>query len=498
MKQKAFEAKANLNCESQPLHTLLEGDESSTEYHTVAQHVESCSNCLHRLEHLVADRHHWVLVGQLLREVSSDAEHETRENPDSNDKASSAIDRRTLEHVRGVLDAPKHPEMLGRLGRYDIESVVGRGGMGIVLRAFDSELHRPVAIKILASHLTHSGPARQRFARESRAAAAVVHEHVVAIHDVHTDGDTPYLVMQFVAGESLQTRVERQGPLSAKEILRIGMQAAAGLQAAHDQGVIHRDIKPANILLEPGIERALLTDFGLARTVDEVSLTQTGIIAGSPHYMSPEQAQGKASDARSDIFSLGLVLYYMATGHPPFRAEQAMGVLNRLCNEPHRPVWESHPEVPDALSEIIDRCLEKKASKRYASAAELQEALSRLLARLQHRPLRTNSSLLRQLRRYRIRLAATLATFVLLALFVTIAEWIRMPGDHSKASPTPGYKNDKQLTAQDLLLSYGDEVWRQANPDEQANWDRQSTRMSIKKELRLTLMTETSVTCLFI
>ncbi len=237
-----------------------------------------------------------------------------------------------------LLGSPNHPEMLGRLGRYDIEKVIGSGGMGIVLKAHDSELNRPIAIKVLAPHLSHVGAARERFAREGRAAAAVVHEHVVAIYNVEADGTLPFLIMQYVSGRSLQTRVDEDGPLGIEEILRIGMQAAAGLAAAHTQGLVHRDVKPSNILLEDTVERAVLTDFGLARAMDDMSLTQTGIIAGTPHYMSPEQATGQAINARSDLFSLGAVLYFMATGHPPFRASAALAVLHRICREKHRPV----------------------------------------------------------------------------------------------------------------------------------------------------------------
>ena len=273
--------------------------------------------------------------------------------------------------------------MLGRLGRYEIERVIGSGGMGVVLKAHDTELNRPVAIKVLASYLAHSGAARQRFAREGRAAAAVVHEHVVAIHNVETQADMPYLVMQFVQGQSLQTRVDQHGPLSVKEILRIAVQSADGLSAAHAQGVVHRDVKPSNIMLENDVERALLTDFGLARAADDATVTRSGVIAVTPHYMSPEQASGGIVDERSDLFSLGALLYFMATGHPPFRAERALAVLNRICNDRHRSVWEVNPDIPDELSAIIDRLLHKKPHKRFASAAQTREVLLSLLEKLQ-------------------------------------------------------------------------------------------------------------------
>ena len=183
---------------------------------------------------------------------------------------------------------------LGRLGDYEIVEVIGRGGMGIVLKGHQRELNRYVAVKVLAPHLALSAAARKRFAKEAQAAAAaVVHPHVMAIHAVAANAKLPYLVMPFVACESLQQRLDRNGPLDVKDVLRIGLQAASGLAAAHAQGLVHRDVKPANILLETSVERVMLIDFGLAHAVDDATLTRTGIIAGTPQYMSPEQANGE-------------------------------------------------------------------------------------------------------------------------------------------------------------------------------------------------------------
>jgi len=196
------------------------------------------------------------------------------------------------------LEPSNEPNVLGRLGGYDILAIIGRGGMGVVLKGFDRELKRCVPIKVLSPQLAHSSLAKKRFAREAQAAAAVVHPNVLAIHQVQPGGRLPFLVMPLVAGESLAQRLTAQGTLELKEILRIGMQAAAGLAAAHEQGLVHRDVKPANILLEKGIERAVLTDFGLARAADDVALTRWGIIAGTPQYMSPEQARGEPLDGR--------------------------------------------------------------------------------------------------------------------------------------------------------------------------------------------------------
>jgi len=216
--------------------------------------------------------------------------------------------------------------------------------MGVVLKGFDDELNRYVAVKVLAPYYASSAAARKRFAREARAAAAVVHQHVVAIHAVDADAKLPYLVMPWVACESLQERIDQQGPLDIKDILRIGLQAAWGLSAAHAQGLIHRDVKPANILLEKGVDRVFLTDFGLARAIDDATLTHSGVIAGTPQYMSPEQAKGESIDHRSDLFSLGSVLYEMSTGRPPYRAETTMGIIRRVCDSTARPPREVNPD----------------------------------------------------------------------------------------------------------------------------------------------------------
>jgi WD40 repeat protein len=285
--------------------------------------------------------------------------------------------------VLPFLAPPKAPGSLGRLGHYEAMDVVGKGGMGVVLRAFDEKLHRVVAIKVLAAHLSNSATARQRFVREARAAAAVSHENVIAIHAVEDDGPVPFIVMQFVSGQTLQQKLDRTGPPPLREVLRIGLQIAEGLAAAHKQGLIHRDIKPANILLENGIERVRITDFGLARATDDASLTQSGMIAGTPQYMSPEQAECKPVDQRSDLFSLGGVLYTLCTGHAPFRGPSTIAVLKRVCEETPPPIRELNPEVPAWLETLIARLHAKEPAKRFQNAAEVARLLTTQLAQLQ-------------------------------------------------------------------------------------------------------------------
>jgi eukaryotic-like serine/threonine-protein kinase len=362
---------------------LLLSDEEGKHVSSAVAHLDGCESCQSQLTALASGPEFWSDARALLS-----GEQAPRWEPDMSQSLTlnsemTASRLRADDEVLKLLASPNHPEMLGRLGRYDIEKVIGSGGMGIVLKAHDSELNRPIAIKVLAPHLSNVGAARERFAREGRAAAAVVHEHVVAIYNVEADGALPFLIMQYVAGRSLQSRVDADGPLGVEEILRIGMQGAAGLAAAHAQGLVHRDVKPSNILLEDTVERAVLTDFGLARAMDDMSLTQTGIIAGTPHYMSPEQATGGSIDARSDLFSLGGVLYFMATGHPPFRASAALAVLHRICRDRHRPVRHVNKDVPDELADLIDRLLEKKPGRRPVSAESVRDELASLLSHVQ-------------------------------------------------------------------------------------------------------------------
>jgi serine/threonine protein kinase len=275
------------------------------------------------------------------------------------------------------------PESLGRLGPYVITEVIGRGGMGVVLKARDTKLNRVVAIKVMAPELASNPTARKRFQREAHAAAAVVHQHIVTIHAVDEDR-LPYLVMECIIGQSLKEKIDREGHLKLIEILRIGQQVASGLAAAHAHGLMHRDVKPANILLENGVERVRITDFGLARAIDDVGITRTGEVAGTPEYMSPEQALGQPVDQRSDLFSLGSVLYAMCTGRSPFRADSTVAALRRVCDDTPRPIREVNPEIPGWLVAFVDRLLAKKPDDRFQTAAEVAALLGQHLAELQH------------------------------------------------------------------------------------------------------------------
>ena len=371
-----------IKCDDAALAALLNTCDDVDEHDSdVALHVESCEYCQSRLSELAADAEHWDAVSQWLSpgDVTSEIYAESLDARERWKRPTAW----TEAMAKSLLSAASHPEMLGRIGRYDVERLIGSGGMGVVFKAYDTELNRPVAVKLLAPFLASSGTARTRFAREARAAAAVVDDHVVPIHNVETDSEHPFLVMKYIGGGSLQQRLDREGPLEVCEVLRIGMQTAKGLAAAHAQGLIHRDVKPSNILLDEGVERALLTDFGLARAEDDACLTRSGFHPGTPHYMSPEQVRGEAIDGRSDLFGLGCVLYALSTGYPPFRAETSYAVLRRITDTEPRPIRETNPDVPSWLEQIVMKLLAKSRADRFDSAADVAELLEDCLAHVQ-------------------------------------------------------------------------------------------------------------------
>lgn len=293
---------------------------------------------------------------------------------------------------------------IGRLGPYRILNVLGRGGMGIVFRAEDPSLKRIVALKAMLPSLTSDPKDKKRFLREAQTAASISHDHIVTIHQVGEDRGAPYLAMEFLHGEPLDMRLKREGKLPVADVLRIGREVAEGLAVAHDAGLIHRDIKPANIWLEKredrrrmkddksGIDRSGLSassgisnpasfrvkilDFGLARsTEDQSGLTQVGAIVGTPAYMAPEQANGEKVDQRCDLFSLGCVLYAMATGRPAFKGKDTLSTLIAVAMEDVTPPCDLSPDLPRELSDLIVRLLAKDRKQRPQDAYEVVTAI---------------------------------------------------------------------------------------------------------------------------
>ncbi len=296
------------------------------------------------------------------------------ENPDDT-RAMPGQSEEIDDEPLHFLAPSSRPDSLGKIGQYEVLEVLGKGGFGIVFRAFDDKLQRVVAVKVMAPSLATTSPARKRFLREARSSAAVRHENVVQVHAVE-EQPLPHLVMEFVPGETLQQRLDRTGPLDTAEVLKIGRQIAEGLAAAHATGLIHRDIKPSNILVDGGANPVVkITDFGLARAADDASLTRSGVVAGTPMYMAPEQAKGEPLDHRADLFSLGSVLYVLASGRPPFRASSTLAVLKRVADDAPRPIREIIPEVPEWLCRIIEKLHAKDPEQRYQKSREVADTL---------------------------------------------------------------------------------------------------------------------------
>lgn len=363
------------------LRSYLQSEALDSIESQVERHLEECNQCRGRLRELADVDAWWSEAESMLADYASSVDDVSGGVTEitSSPKRSSGIDAH-LSHWMGPTD---DPTKMGRIGPYEVIGIVGYGGAGAVLRAHDSRLNRPVAIKALLPALAHNPMARRRFERESRAVAAITHQNVVPIYAVDTYNDHPYIAMYYVGGQSLQQRLDRVGPLQVAEIARIAAQIALALAAAHAQGIIHRDIKPANILLESNVDRVYVTDFGLARVVDDAS-THTGMVAGTPQYMSPEQCHGKKVDHRTDLFSLGSVMYAMCVGRPPFGAETLMGLLRKVCEATPRSIRELNPDVPEWLEAFIVRLLEKEPEDRFQSANEVAEILEAELAHLQN------------------------------------------------------------------------------------------------------------------
>jgi serine/threonine protein kinase len=360
------------------LSSLLAGDLDPGKMNEVRQHVEGCTQCQEHLDQIGN-------LGDL--PVGPDASPQMSEYGPAFFRAIDSLRKTagsgTLNLSRSaltrLLEPAADPRALGRLGHYEVFELIGQGGMGLVVRAHDNVLNRDVAIKILAPHMAHEATARERFAREARAAAAISHDNVLSIYSVSETVGLPYLVMPYITGRSLAEKLEREARLPMREVLRIGIQTAHGLAAAHAAGVVHRDIKPSNILLDGDQERVRIADFGLASVLDGSQLTQSGTIPGTPEFMAPEQALGQTIDARADLFSLGTVLYLMCTGQSPFRAATPLASLRRVCDDRPSSISELNPEVSAWFAAVVERLLEKSPADRYQTAAQVAQSLQQQL-----------------------------------------------------------------------------------------------------------------------
>jgi serine/threonine protein kinase len=267
--------------------------------------------------------------------------------------------------------------MIGQIiSHYKILEKLGEGGMGVVYKAEDLKLERIVALKFLKTEALGNAKGKWRFVREAQAAAALDHPNICTVHEIDEAEGRTFIVMAYVEGQNLQKKIE-SGPLQPDEALDIAIQAAEGLQAAHEKGITHRDIKPANIMMTTKGQVKLM-DFGLAKLAGWTVLTKEGIIMGTAAYMSPEQVRGEELDHRSDIYSMGVVLYQLLTGELPFEEAYHLAVMYAIANEAPKPPRELNPAIPPQLEAVILKAMEKESAKRYQTAAEMEDDLLEL------------------------------------------------------------------------------------------------------------------------
>jgi WD40 repeat protein len=456
------------------LEGLLHDNLPPLEQSALTDHIGDCAACQRALDGLAAgpeperlrqaestrpgsDSAYWSAVARLQKEI-------TAELPSEGLGAGSPRPRppRIPDVPLDFLSPSDDPAHLGMLGNFAILGVIGRGGMGLVLRGLDTCLQREVAVKVLDPALAQDETAHQRFCREARAAASITHENVVAVHHVAEEetSEVPYLVMQLVEGESLEERLAREGRPELKEIVRVGREIAEGLGAAHARGLIHRDVKPANVLLEHGTGRVKLTDFGLARAAEDVRLTRSGMVAGTPLYMSPEQARGEEVDHRGDLFSLGVLLYELCTGQTPFEANTPLAVMKKLTEERHTPIRELRPDTPAWLVDVIDRLLAKLPADRFQSAREVADLLDSYWSAL-----KTSSDVVPACphkRRRRLQQGLALLAAVVAGAVVTVSALRLWPGRASDPAP-----QETSFPAQSVLRGNSGSVWGVAfSPDD--------------------------------
>ena len=424
--------------------TWSEELESSCDDPRLIAHVEHCAQCRRLIDELAAEPQLWEEASETLATKFPDLTHVTQSicalaDLPSQSSLSDSWHAHEITQLRSLLSPASHPELLARIGRYELEQLIGRGGMGLVFRAWDTELHRVVAVKTLAMALMPIGTARERFIREGRAAAMLNHPNIVPMYDVITEMPVPALVMQYIAGPTLESRIKEHGAMPWQDALRIGIQLADALDAAHTGGLVHRDIKPSNVLLEADGTRPLLTDFGLVRAMDDAALTHSGMLAGTPHFMSPEQARGEEVDGRSDLFSLGSLLYFAMSGQPPFHGREPMAVLNRVCHATQTSLCRIDREIPVEVARLVDRLLEKQAAKRPPSSRAVRDELRELVSA----PRRLRPRLLKPLLHRRTLIAGALAC----GLLMMGISWsgVLAPASHQNFISGPAVKHGAGL-----------------------------------------------------
>src|SRR3954452_18156603 len=278
------------------------------------------------------------------------------------------------------MEARPSSAMIGTVlsGRYRLEAKLGSGGMSTVYLARDQTLDRQVAVKVMHREMSEQKEQLERFRQEARAVAKVSHPKLVSVIDAGEDGGHPYIVFEYVEGETLKQRIGREGALDPQEAIAYAIEIARGLSVAHGRRMVHRDIKPQNILIDAE-GRAKLTDFGISRQLEQDGMTATGRVLGTTDYVAPEQAMGRGADPRSDIYSLGVVLYEMLVGQVPFQADSQVGVAMKHVNEELPDVQPRRPELSAAAALVVERATAKDPNERYQNVAEMIDDLETAL-----------------------------------------------------------------------------------------------------------------------
>ena len=387
-------------------------------------HLAQCTLCQNEVDKASADQWWWNEGREL---IASTVKLKERfgSPPKSTQNEGYCPATAEVQQLISSFESGADPDVLGRVDEFEIESLVGVGGMGAVFKGRSRELNRCVAIKFLLPRHAGSEEARQRFTREAKAIAAVSDNHVIPVYRIDSSARYPFFSMPFIVGVSLQQFVLENGPLGPLQLVQVAKQIAAGLKAAHAQRLIHRDVKPANILIEDDSNRVIVTDFGLAREESELGLTQTGLIAGTPPYMSPEQAEGGNLDQRSDLFSLGSVMYFMATGRSPFQGENQLELLRNIREAKAPAVCKFNSEISAGLEKVIQRLLERDPAQRFQTAAETEEFLASFEAHL-NSPRQNRQPRLARVKRptnYRRCLIALAITLVFVLSFTAFNSW---------------------------------------------------------------------------